>query len=473
MRVLSTTAKERAVFFNLFMQKNIIDKIWDQHVVISREGFPDVFAIDLQLIHEVTSPQAFSELIDRNMKVFDVTRCIATVDHNIPTSKNRQIITNPTSANQVETLRRNCRDFGVKILDMESGKQGIVHVIGPELGLTQPGMTIVCGDSHTSTHGAFGALAFGIGTSEVGHVMGTSCMLQKKPKSMLVKFIGKRGVGVTSKDMILALIRQISASGGTGYVIEYAGDAVSQLSMEERMTICNMSIECGARAGLIAPDEVTFDYLEKSPAAIKGEEFLVAKNYWRSLVSDEGANYDRTVEVDISNLRPMVTWGTNPGEAICVDEVVPDVDLKALEYVRLNSGEKIEGIKIDYVFIGSCTNARISDLRAAADIFRGRKVAEGVEVYIVPGSEQVMAMAISEGLDKVFIDAGADFRNPGCSMCLAMNDDKVPAGKRCASTSNRNFVGRQGTGSITHLMSPIMAAAAAIEGKITDVRKYL
>lgn len=455
------------------MSKNIIEKIWDQHVVVSRDGFPDIFAIDLQLIHEVTSPQAFNELLERKMKVFDVERCVATLDHNIPTSFNRKIITNPTSANQVETLRNNCRDFEVKLLDMESGKQGIVHVIGPELGLTQPGMTIVCGDSHTSTHGAFGALAFGIGTSEVGHVLGTSCMLQLKSKTMRVKFIGRRGLGVTAKDMILALIRQISVSGATGYVVEYAGEAISGLSMEERMTICNMSIECGARAGLIAPDEVTFEYLEGREAVVSGEEFERAKKYWKSLVSDDGASYDKEVEVDISDLRPMVTWGVNPGEAICIDEVIPDSDLTALDYVKLQAGEKIEGVGVDYVFIGSCTNARISDLRAAAEIFRGRKVAAGVQVYVVPGSESVRDMARKEGLDLVFTEAGADFRNPGCSMCLAMNDDKVPAGKRCVSTSNRNFVGRQGTGSITHLVSPIMAAAAAIEGKITDVRKYL
>lgn len=465
------------------MGQNIIDKVWDEHVVKSEEGYPDIFAIDLQLIHEVTSPQGFTELRRRGLKMHDLNKCIATVDHNIPTDADRLNIRNEASRNQVEALRDNCKEFGVKILDMDSGMQGIVHVIGPELGLTQPGMTIVCGDSHTSTHGAFGAIAFGIGSTEVGHVMASGCLLQKRPKTMKVNFKGEVSKGVGAKDLILKLIQKIGIGGGTGYVIEYCGDAIKALSMEERMTICNMSIECGARAGLVSPDEVTFEYIKGRPAAPKGEKFARAVEYWRSLASDSGATYDELVEVDVDDMSPMLTWGTNPSQACEIDATVPMLnDLssvhaaaakKALDYVGLNEGQSLLGVPVDYVFIGSCTNARISDLRAAADILKGRKVAEGVKVYVVPGSEQVMKAAIYEGLDEVFRDAGADFRNPGCSMCLAMNDDKVPEGKRCASTSNRNFVGRQGTGSITHLMSPVMAAAAAVEGKITDVRKYL
>lgn len=443
----------------------------------AKRGYPDILAIDLHLIHEVTSPQAFDLLRERGLEVHDVSRCVATLDHNISTSLNRLIDTNPTSKNQIEALRKNCRDFGVQLLDMESGRQGIVHVIGPELGLTQPGMTIVCGDSHTSTHGAFGALAFGIGTTEVGHVLATGCMLQNKPKTMKVVFHGKRSKGVTAKDLILKLIAEIGVAGGAGYVIEYTGESISALTMEERMTICNMSIECGARAGLIAPDKVTFGYIQGRACAPKGRDWARALKYWNSLASDKASKYDKVVEIDITNMSPMVTWGINPGQAIGIDDFVPkiidDSIRKALEYVKLRDGEKIEGTKIDYVFIGSCTNARISDLRQAAEIFKDKKVAEGVRAYVVPGSEQVKMMAVAEGLDQVFIEAGAEFRNPGCSMCLAMNDDKVPEGKRCASTSNRNFVGRQGKGSITHLMSPIMAAAAAITGEITDVRRLL
>ncbi len=465
------------------MAKNIIEKIWDAHVVKSKEGFPDIFAIDMQLIHEVTSPQAFTVLRERELPIYDALRTVATVDHNVSTAKNRTIVTDPASQNQINALRKNCADFGVKLLDMESGHQGIVHVIGPELGITQPGMTIVCGDSHTSTHGAFGAIAFGVGTTEVSHVMATGCMLQLRPRTMKVDFVGRCGKGVTTKDMVLALIAQIGVDGATGYVIEYCGEAVREASMEERMTICNMSIECGARAGLVAPDEVTFEFIKGKKCAPTGERWEEAVSYWESLRSDDGAAYDKVVEVDISGLEPMVTWGFNPGQGIMVTENVPnpeemdrdsaDSARAALDYVGLRAGEPIDGVAVDYVFIGSCTNARLPDLRAAAGIFKGRKVASGVTVYVVPGSEEVRDMAVAEGLDQIFIEAGADFRNPGCSMCLAMNDDKVPAGKRCASTSNRNFVGRQGVGAITHLMSPIMAAAAAVTGRITDVRKLM
>ncbi len=455
------------------MPKNIIEKIWDEHVVKTRAGYPDIFAIDLHLLHEVTSPQAFDELKKRGLHLYASNRTVATVDHNVSTGVDRKIITDPASQNQLNTLRKNCQEFGVNLLDMESGKQGIVHVIAPELGLTQPGITVVCGDSHTSTHGAFGAIGFGIGTTEISHVMASGCLLQTRPKTMKVLFKGEMGLGITSKDLVLKLIHDIGVAGATGHIIEYCGEVISGLSMEERMTICNMSIECGARAGLIAPDEITFEYLKGKLCAPKGDKWTVALKYWKSLVSDENCSYDKIVEVDIGGMAPMVTWGTNPGQSVQVDENVPDVDGAALEYAKLSCGQAIAGTKIDYVFIGSCTNARIQDLRDAAEIFKGRKVLEGVTVYVVPGSEAVREQAISEGLDEIFVNAGADFRNPGCSMCLAMNDDKVPEGKRCASTSNRNFVGRQGKGSITHLMSPIMAAAAAVTGEITDVRKFI
>ncbi len=454
------------------MPKNIIEKIWGEHVVVSRGGFPDVFAIDLHLIHEVTSPQAFQMLREKNLKTRATSRIVATIDHNVSTSLNREIATDAGSQKQITTLRKNCQEFGVKLMDIDSGRQGIVHVIGPELGLTQPGITVVCGDSHTSTHGAFGALAFGIGTTEVGHVMATGCLLQMKPQTMKVNFVGKMGRCVTAKDLVLKLIAQIGVAGARGHVIEYCGEVIRGLSMEERMTICNMSIECGARAGLIAPDEVTFEYIKGRECAPNGRRWLEAVKYWRSLCSDKAAKFDQIVNVKIDDMAPMVTWGFNPGQGIEVAGTLPEnADRQALNYVRLKAGQKIEGVKVDYVFIGSCTNARISDLRAAAKIFQGRKVAKGVTVYVVPGSEAVREAAVKEGLDKIFIEAGADFRNPGCSMCLAMNEDKVPEGKRCASTSNRNFVGRQGKGAITHLMSPIMAAAAAVTGKITDVRK--
>jgi len=463
--------------------KTIIEKIWDSHVVEHLEGFPDILAIDLQLVHEVTSPQAFQVLKERNLSVFAPHRTLATVDHNVPTIREGLTIQNPISRHQIETLRENCRMFGVPLLDMGSGYQGIVHVIGPELGFTHPGMTIVCGDSHTSTHGAFGALAFGIGTSEVARVLATGCILQERPKTMRVSFKGDLPIGVTAKDIILALIRKIGVNGGTGHVIEYTGAPVRALSMDERMTICNMSIECGARAGLIVPDETTFAYIKGKIGAPKGEKWEKAISYWKKLTTDNGATYDKEIELSLSTMAPMVTWGINPEQTIAINELVPnsisfpremrDLAQKAIDYVKLNPGNPIEGVPIDYVFIGSCTNARLSDLREAAKVMKGRKVAPGVKVFIVPGSESIHRIAIEEGLAAIFIEAGAEYRSPGCSMCLAMNEDRVPPGKRCASTSNRNFIGRQGPESITHLMSPIMAAAVAVTGKITDVRKFL
>jgi len=441
------------------MKKNIIEKIWEKHVVKSREGYPDVFAIDLCLLHEVTSPQAFDELRRRDLRVYDPKRCFATIDHIISTKSDREKLKNAEARKQVMVLRENCEKFGIELFDMGSGKQGIVHVIGPDLGLIRPGMTIVCGDSHTSTHGAFGALAFGIGTTEVGHVLATSCILQEKPKTMKVEFKGSLGRGVTAKDLILKLIKEIGVGGATGHVIEYCGDVIRGMSMEERMTVCNMSIECGARAGLIAPDEVTFEYLG-------GDSFDV-------LVSDEGASYDKVVEIDISELAPTVTWGISPAQSVEMGQKIEDLDEKAFAYTGLRRGDSLEGLEIDYAFVGSCTNGRIFDLRAVAEVLRGKKVADSVCMVITPGSEKVRAMAIEEGLDKVFEDAGAEFRMPGCSMCMTMSGDVVPDGKRCASTTNRNFIGRQGKGSITHLMSPVMAAIAAVEGKIVDVRKYI
>ena len=450
---------------------NIIDKIWESHIVKHKEGFPNILAIDLHLMHEVTSPQAFDELRRRKLKVHAPERCVATVDHNISTATDR--ITNVTelSRHQTDTLRDNCKEFGIKLMDMNSGKQGIIHVIGPELGLVQPGMTIICGDSHTATHGAFGALAFGVGSTEVGHVFATGSMLQHKPKTMKVHFKGEVGNSIAAKDLILKLIQSIGIGGATGHIIEYTGDVIKKMNMEERMTICNMSIECGARSGLVSPDEVTFDYL-RNRLAVHMSHFDEAITYWSSFTSDDDSNYDNEIEIDISNMAPMVTWGTNPGQGMEVDQIIPnvssDLDCSALEYTKLSSGKPISGTLIDYVFIGSCTNGRISDLRAAAEIFKGNHITDGVIAYIVPGSEAVHKQAIFEGLDKIFIEAGCDFRMPGCSMCLAMNQDVVPPGKRCASTSNRNFVGRQGPNSITHLMSPVMAATAAILGKITN-----
>jgi 3-isopropylmalate/(R)-2-methylmalate dehydratase large subunit len=465
------------------MKRNIINKIWDLHVAQSKDAFPDIISIDLHLIHEVTSPQAFDELRKRGLKIHALERTIATVDHNVSTTLDRETLPSPVSRNQILALRKNCKEFGVKLWDMGGGRQGIVHIVGPEQGLTQPGMTIVCGDSHTSTHGAFGTLALGIGTTEISHVMATGCLLLSRPKTMKIQFNGRLRKGITAKDMILKLIQVIGVHGATGYVLEYCGESIRGLSMEQRMTICNMSIECGARAGLISPDETTYDYMKGRLGVPIEKEWDRAVAHWKSIASETDATYDRTVEIEIDDLAPIVTWGTTPGQSISINQTIPDPASlteeegqqakKSLEYMRLHPGQPIEGIPVDYVFLGSCTNSRISDYREAAAIFKGRKIAKGVTVYVVPGSEAVRNQMIKEGLDKIFIEAGADFRQPGCSMCLAMNEDKCPPGKRVASTSNRNFIGRQGPGALSHLMSPIMAAAAAITGKITDVRKLI
>lgn len=460
------------------MRRNIIEKIWDAHAICNDEvaGDVEILTIDFMLLHEVTSSQAFSLLKERGIPLFDRTRMAATVDHSIPTSRNRLIIVDDAARLQVASLRAHCEEFGVTLFDFDSGYQGIVHVIGPELGLTQPGMTIVCGDSHTSTHGAFGALAFGVGTSEVGHVMATGALLQAAPKTMKVSFEGAFKPGVTPKDAILTLIAQIGIAGANGHIIEYSGSAVKSMSMEERMTICNMSIECGARAGLIAPDEVTFAFLKGRPYAPSDSRWDEAVALWRSLASDEGASYDRELTIDVSELSPMVTWGINPEQAISVYGTVPVVDSlpethkavarQALSYTGLAEGDAIRGVKVEWAFIGSCTNGRIEDLRSAAEVLRGRRVHPDVTMYVVPGSEQVLAQAEREGLRAIFEEAGAEFRMPGCSMCLGMNDDKVPSGRRCISTSNRNFIGRQGAGSITHLASPLTVAASAVAGCI-------
>lgn len=463
--------------------RNIIDKIWDAHVVKQVEGHPAILAIDFMLLHEVTSAQAFQMLEQRHLTIFDPSRLLATIDHSIPTRQNRHEIYDEAARIQVEKLRSNCKNYGIPFHDFDSGTQGIVHVIGPELGVTQPGMTIVCGDSHTSTHGAFGALAFGIGTSEVGIVLTTGCLLQQRPKTMKVEFKGRFKPGVYAKDAILALIAQIGIGGANGHVIEYTGAAIRAMSMEERMTVCNMSIECGAKAGLISPDQTTYDYIKGRPFAPKGTNWEKALKYWQSFQGDEGANYDRVIAVDLDQLSPMITWGTNPGQGIQINQSIPalaslsteqqEVARRALEYTQLHAGAPIKGTPIDWAFVGSCTNGRIEDLRIAADVLKNHKVADKVTMYVVPGSEAVMAQAKKEGLDKVFQAAGAQFRNPGCSMCLGMNDDQVPAGKRCISSSNRNFMGRQGPGSITHLASPATVAASAIEGKICSAEKYL
>ena len=466
---------------------NIIEKIWQSHVVevdatLSRD-LPIILAIDFMLLHEVTSAQAFDTIKERKLALYDKGRLLATLDHSIPTRKNRLQIFDEAARIQVEALRENCSKFEIPLFDFDSGYQGIVHVIGPELGITQPGMTIVCGDSHTSTHGAFGAMAFGVGTSEVAHVMASGCILQKKPKSMAVEFSGKMPKAVFSKDAILKLISLIGIGGATGHVIEYLGEAIKNMSMEERMTVCNMSIECGARAGLISPDDKTFQYLKGRKYAPSGKDWDKALLHWQSFVSDAGAKYDKSVKVDLSTLKPMITWGTNPGQGVEVDGNLPKLSemeeseqaaLKhSLDYVKLKPGQKIEGTPVDWAFVGSCTNGRMEDLRLVASILKGRKVHNEVTMYIVPGSEQVLRQAKEEGLDRIFSEAGADFRLPGCSMCLGMNDDLVPAGKRCISSSNRNFIGRQGPGSITHLASPATVAASAIKGCVASAEECL
>ncbi|HJT28959.1 MAG TPA: 3-isopropylmalate dehydratase large subunit [Pyrinomonadaceae bacterium] len=456
----------------------LFDKLWQSHVVRDARGEPTLLYIDLHLIHEVTSPQAFDGLRQAGRKVRRPDLTFGTVDHNVPTTDRSLPIADATAANQVETLRRNCNEFGIQLYDINSPEQGIVHVIGPELGLTRPGMTIVCGDSHTSTHGAFGALAFGIGTSEVEHVLATQCLPQNKPLTMKVETRGSLPEGVTAKDLALGIIGQIGTDGATGCVIEYAGDAVRALSMEGRMTLCNMSIEAGARAGMIAPDETTFAHLKGRRFSPEGDV-----DYWKTLQSDTDAKFDRTVEIDASQLEPFVTWGTSPGMVVPVTSYVPDpaeaksaadrqAAERALEYMALKPRTHIQEIAIDRAFIGSCTNARIEDLRAAARVVKGYRINSSVSAMVVPGSQEVKRAAEREGLDRIFHEAGFEWREAGCSMCLGMNADILEPGERCASTSNRNFEGRQGRGGRTHLVSPMMAAAAAIKGHFTDVRQW-
>lgn len=465
------------------MYRNIIQKIWENHVVIQKKGHPAIFSIDLQLIHEVTSAQAFKMLEEKRIKVSEPNRVLATIDHSIPTTLNRTKIADSKARQQIAQLRENCKKNHITLFDIKSGDQGIVHVIGPELGLTQPGMTIVCGDSHTSTHGAFGALGFGIGTSEIAHVLATGCLLIYPPKTMKVEFIGIMPNGVYAKDLILALIRKIGIAGANGHIIQYIGPSIHKMSMEARMTICNMSIECGARAGLIEADATTFNYLRGKKYAPKGNKWKQAIKYWKALTTHSKAHFDQKIKLNIESLEPLVTWGINPEQVIQISESIPhlkdiaeskrEITKKALKYVNLKEGQKIEGVPIDYAFIGSCTNARIEDLRIVAQILKIKKVHKNVKMYIVPGSEKIHKMAIDEGLNTIFQKAGAQFRLPGCSMCIAMNEDRVPGGKRCVSSTNRNFIGRQGPGSITHLASPATVAASAIEGKITSPVKYV
>lgn len=464
------------------MAKNIIEKIWETHVVHREEGKPDLLYIDLHLIHEVTSPQAFEGLRLAGRKVRRTDLCFATMDHNVPT-KNLPTINDPIAKKQIMTLAENAQEFGVELADMGHPDQGIVHVIGPELGLTQPGKTIVCGDSHTATHGAFGAIAFGIGTSEVEHVLSTQTLWQLKPPTMEIRVNGQLGVGVSAKDIILAIISKWGIGVGTGHIVEYTGDAIRSLSMEERMTICNMSIEAGAKAGLISPDETTVEFLRGRRFAPQ-QQFDEAAAYWLSLASDPGCSYDVVLEIDAEEIEPIVTWGTNPAMCVGVSKTVPtrenydnDADRaaldKALKYMDLEEGQPITSIEIQHVFIGSCTNSRLSDLRTAASVVEGHKLHPGVKGIVVPGSHLTKKQAEAEGLDKIFIAAGFEWRESGCSACLGMNEDIIPSGERCASTSNRNFEGRQGAGARTHLVSPAMAAAAAIHGHFVDVRQFV
>jgi len=463
--------------------RSLFQKVWDAHIVRPEtDDTPAVLYIDLHLVHEVTSPQAFDELRARGLRVRRPDLTLATMDHSTPTVPisslaDLDVVSEPAAARQVRQLEKNCAEFGIELRGFFSGERGIVHVIGPELGATQPGKTIVCGDSHTSTHGAFGALAFGIGTTEVGHVLATQCLLQRKPKSLAITLQGRLREGVTAKDLILKVIGTIGVGGGTGHVIEYRGDAISALTMEERMTVCNMSIEAGARAGMIAPDDVTFEYMAGRPLAPQGPAWDEALERWRSLPSDPGAAFDREVTIDVSNLAPMITFGTNPGMVVEVDKPVPasgDAAFrKALDYMRVEPGKPLLGMPVDVVFIGSCTNGRLSDIREAARLLKGRKVADRVRLLVVPGSDQVKREAEAEGLDEIIRAAGGEWREPGCSMCLGMNGDTVPAGKLSVSTSNRNFEGRQGAGARTVLASPITAAAAALKGAIADPRELL
>jgi 3-isopropylmalate/(R)-2-methylmalate dehydratase large subunit len=465
------------------MARTLFEKVWDAHIVRAAANEPALLYIDLHLVHEVTSPQAFDGLRAANRKVRRPDLTVATIDHNVPTTDRSLPITDEIAAKQIEVLRANCADFGITLFDINSKEQGIVHVIGPELGLTQPGLTIVCGDSHTSTHGAFGALAFGIGTSEVEHVLATQCLPQNKPRAMLIETRGAVAEGVTAKDLALGIIGQIGTDGATGHVIEYAGEAVRALSMEGRMTLCNMSIEAGARAGMIAPDETTFSYLHGRRFAPGGDKWEAALSYWRTLRSDRDAKFDRVIEIDAASIAPAVTWGTSPGMVTSIEGIVPDPSEasteserraieRALEYMALEPRTKISDIPIDRVFIGSCTNSRIEDLRAAARVVSGHRLNKSVRGMVVPGSQSIKRAAEAEGLDQIFIEAGFEWRESGCSMCLGMNPDILQPGERCASTSNRNFEGRQGRGGRTHLVSPAMAAAAAIAGHFVDVREW-
>ena len=464
------------------MSKTLYDKIWENHLVNEQEDGTCLIYVDRHLVHEVTSPQAFEGLRLNNRKVRRPELTLAVPDHNVPTTDRSKGIDDEQSRIQVETLRNNCKEFGVKLFDVNDKRQGIVHIIGPEQGFTQPGTVIVCGDSHTATHGAFGALAFGIGTSEVEHVLATQTLIQKKSKNLRINVIGSLPKGVTAKDVILKIIGTIGTAGGTGYVIEFAGEVIKGLSMEERMTVCNMTIEAGARAGLIAPDEKTFEYLKGKKMSPKGETWNKAVNFMKSLYSDEGCKFDKEININGSEIEPLVTWGTSPQDVSPITGVVPDPEKeknadrkmamkRSLEYMGLEANTKISEIKIDKIFIGSCTNGRIEDLRVAAELLKGKKVAGNVSAMVVPGSGLVKTQAEEEGLDKIFINAGFEWREPGCSMCLGMNPDQLKPKERCASTSNRNFEGRQGRGGRTHLVSPGMAIAAAVTGRLTDVRK--
>ena len=464
--------------------RTLFQKIWDRHIVAQDPDSPAILYIDRHLVHEVTSPQAFEGLRQKGLAVRRPDLTVATMDHSTPTTGLSISLADEMASRQLRQLQSNCQEFGIQLYDLDSPQRGIVHVIGPELGLTQPGMTIVCGDSHTATHGAFGALAFGIGTSEVEHVLATQCLLQYRPKTHEINFEGHLAPGVTSKDMILALIAVIGVGGGTGHVFEYSGEAIRALNMEERMTLCNMSIEAGARAGMIAPDDTTFEYLAGRQFAPKGQAWEKALTDWRSLPSDPGASFDKTLTLDVSHLRPMITYGTNPGMGIPIDQSIPDPSRepdpakrsameKALQYMGLQPGEALLGHAVDVVFIGSCTNSRLSDLRQAAALLRGRKVAQGVRLLVVPGSEDIRRQAEAEGLDRVFRAAGGEWRFAGCSMCIAMNGDQLQPGQYAVSTSNRNFEGRQGKGGRTFLANPLTAAAAAINGRITDPRSLL
>jgi len=459
------------------LPRTLFQKIWEAHLVAEEEACPAVLYIDLHLVHEVTSPQAFQGLRERGLKVRRPSQTLATLDHSIPTTNPALPILDPVAAKQVAQLETNCREFGVPLFNRQDPRQGIVHVIGPELGLTQPGLTIVCGDSHTSTHGALGALAFGIGTTEVEHVLATQCVLQARPKTFEVRVEGTLGPGVTAKDIILALIARIGVAGGAGHVLEYTGSAMRALSIEGRMTVCNMSIEGGARAGLVAPDETTFEYLNGRPHAPKGAAWEAAVAEWRKLPTDPGAAYDRSATIDAGRLEPMITYGTNPGMGVPVTAPVPQpqtaADAKALAYMGLEPGKPLAGHAIDVVFIGSCTNSRLSDLRLAAGLLKDRKVKPGLRVLVVPGSQLVKRQAEAEGLPEIFRAAGCDWREPGCSMCIAMNGDELRPGQYCVSTSNRNFEGRQGQGGRTFLASPLTAAASALTGVVTDVRTML